>query len=142
MSRRGTVELQFADGTHLFRLRIGELIELQEKCDAGPAHILMRLSSQAWHVNDVKETLRLGLIGGGKTAAQAHALIQRYVVGPTDDPVPLAPLVLTAELVLSAALYGVEDENAPKSDPATDEIPSSEESSDGETGTAPAPPSA
>jgi len=39
MSRDASLTLDFGDGEHRFRLGYRELIELQEKCDAGPTWI-------------------------------------------------------------------------------------------------------
>jgi len=134
MSRVGKIDLEFGDGWHCFRLRIGELIELQEKCDAGPPLILARLQASAWNVPDVRETIRIGLIGGGATAHEAHKLVFRYV-----DEVPDWQLnALVAGQILAAALYGVEEEPTPKKSDGETGAPSSPtENSDGATGTEP-----
>ena len=137
MSRRAEIRLQFADGDYTFRLRIGELMELQENCDAGPPLVLARLQNAAWHVNDVRETVRLGLIGGGLSPGQAHKLVARYI-----DERPFAEYVLVAEAALAAALYGVEEEAAPKPGGETSAGLSPTENSDGPTGTAQASPPA
>lgn len=105
MSRSGKITLSWGDGEYIFRLRIGELIELQEKCDAGPAFILERLATNRWMVNDIRETLRLGLIGGGLKPAQALTLIKRYV-----DERPLQENIGHAYAIIGAAIVGAEDE--------------------------------
>ncbi len=105
MSRDGSITLAWGDGEHRFRLAIGQLRELQEKCDAGPAEIVSRLSEGRWRVNDVRETIRLGLVGGGLAPATAHALTVRYV-----DERPWLESVQPAQAVLMAALVGVPDE--------------------------------
>ncbi len=58
-------------------LGLGELLELQEKCDAGPAQIVARLEGGTWRVQDLRETLRLGLIGGGMTPTDAMVKVRR-----------------------------------------------------------------
>lgn len=60
-------------------LRIGELIELSEVRDSGPPMILARLSEGAWFPQDIIETIRLGLIGGGMHPQQAKKLTERAV---------------------------------------------------------------
>lgn len=109
MSRNGEVqlgvELAWGDGNHRFRLSIAELEELQEKCDAGPAYILTRLATQRWRTQDVFETLRLGLIGGGLSPPESLALVKRY-----GHDRPVAESVLPAIAVLSAAIQGAPDE--------------------------------
>lgn len=116
MSRDAKATLTWGDGEYVFRLPIGQLEELQEKCDAGPPLIYQRLSSQTWHVHDVRETIRLGLIGGGLKPPQALKLVKRYV-----DEQPLIDNVLIARAVLHASLFGVEDEQPGKSEAAEPE---------------------
>lgn len=105
MSRSARVHLTLWDGEYDFQLRLGELQKLQEACDAGPMHIRRRLLSDEWKIEDVRETLRLGLIGAGMKQDEALTLIRRHV-----DPPHLAENTLNAVLVVSAAVIGVEDE--------------------------------
>lgn len=137
MSRSANVTLKWADGEHAFRLGIGEIRELQEKCDAGPQHIYRRLSDGTWRLDDIRETLRLGLIGGGLEPIPALNLIERYV-----DARPLVENVPPAQAVLGAALVGVKDEPLGEGDGEDEdkgESPSPEESSASPTSTATAP---
>ncbi|MGE0828940.1 MAG: gene transfer agent family protein [Hyphomonadaceae bacterium] len=126
MSRTAKVELSWADGSYTFRLAIGQLVELQEKCDAGPPTIYNRLVGNAWYLNDIRETLRLGLIGGGMAPAKALSLINRYV-----DDRPLAENARHAQAVLMALMIGVEDETPGKAEAARDQA----------MGASPSPPS-
>lgn len=145
MSRSGDVTFLWGDGEHTFRLGIKQLRELQEKCDAGPAHILARLRTGEWRIDDARETLRLGLIGAGLKAEEALKLVLRYV-----DDRPLMESVQPAMVVLITALYGPADEpiddggeSAAGKPPAAEDSPSSPtESSPSPPSTAPAPPSA
>ncbi len=84
---------------------MGELEELQEKCDAGPYVVLERLHNRSWRIKDISETIRLGLVGGGLEPTKALTLIRRYV---TDRP-PLENLTLS-QAVLSAGLVGAPEE--------------------------------
>lgn len=105
MSRSARIHLTLWDGEYDFQLRIGELQQLQEACDAGPMHIRARLLSTEWRVADVRETLRLGLIGAGMKQDEALTLIRRHV-----DPPYLAENTVNAVLVISASVIGVEEE--------------------------------
>lgn len=98
------IKLPWADGEREFRLAIGLLRELQDKCNAGPAEILARLSNGTWRVDDIRETLRLGLIGGGASPTDALVLVARYV-----DVRPLMENVMPAQAVLLAAVVGEEE---------------------------------
>lgn len=120
MSRSGQISFAWADGEHTFALKIGQLIELQEKCDAGPPVVLARLESGAWRVSDVRETIRLGLIGGGASPTDALKLTIRYV-----DERPLGESSLVAQLILAAALFGAPEgaEDSPPEKPTADSDP-------------------
>lgn len=89
----------WADGEHAFRLPIKQLLELQEKCGAGPIKIFDRLQQRDWRVEDVRETIRLGLIGGGMAPHAALVLVSRYVDGCLIDNVAVAIDVLAASLM-------------------------------------------
>lgn len=101
MSRLATVDFDWADDNYSFALKIEQLIELQEKCDAGPAFVLARLQQKLWRVEDVRETIRLGLIGAGMEPRKATKLVRTWV-----DERPLAENVIVAEAIVAAALYG------------------------------------
>ena len=105
----GTVDLVWGDGERSFKLAIGQLRELQDKCASGPVEVLTRLGTGKWRVEDVRETVRLGLIGGGMTPAEAHKLTVRYV-----DERPLMESVMVAQAVLAMALVGEPEDDAGK----------------------------
>lgn len=71
--------IDWADGAYEFRLGWGELIQLQEKCDAGPGHVLARMWANQWRMADISEVYRLGLIGAGKSPAEALSLVRDFV---------------------------------------------------------------
>lgn len=108
MDGSGKIELEWADmqgagsgRKHVFCLTIRCLEELQDKCDAGPQAIWQRLVDGSWKIADVRETLRLGLIGGEMKPIEAAKLVDRYV-----DTGSLLENVLYARAVLQAALAG------------------------------------
>lgn len=104
-----SVDITWAGGEHAFDLSKIELLRaLQTKCDAGPAWVLARLSTQQWMVDDVIEPIRLGLEGGGMSKDDARKLVQKFV-----EDRPLTESLLTARTVLMAALYSTEDEADP-----------------------------
>lgn len=105
MSRDAKITLDWADGTHDFRLAWRQLVELQEKCDAGPNVVLQRLYDGTWKVQDILETIRVGLIGGGMKPADALRLVRIYV----EERPPLEN-VLVAQAILGAGLMGAPDE--------------------------------
>lgn len=117
MSRRAIIERPFADGRYSFRLGVGELELLQEATDCGPMELQQRLLRGLWRQADVRETLRLGLIGGGMQPEAALTKIEQYV-----DAYGLAPHAQTAMEVVGVALFGAGDEQPgePDAEAATD----------------------
>jgi hypothetical protein len=104
------ITFAFADGIYTFKLGLKQMQELQERCDAGPEMIQARIKSGFPNVADLRETIRLGLIGGGLDAARALTLVERYV-----DDMPRVPNHLHARAILDAALIGVPDDPVGKS---------------------------
>ena len=97
-----TLELEWGDGLHKFALPIGQARELEDKRDAGLNRILQRLSGQDWKIDDIREVVRLGLIGGGQVKpADAHLLCVRYI-----DNRPFMESRLHAQAILMKALVG------------------------------------
>lgn len=118
MSRNGSVSFVWGDDEHEFRLGLGELRELQEKTGVSPFALCERLREGRPLVDDMREVLRLGLIGGGLKPPEALALVRFYA-----DERPLVGAVGPALVVLCAALYGVADEAPGKSTAETGEPP-------------------
>lgn len=106
MSRQADINIVWGDGETYFRIGIGEMEKLQEARDVGPFVLLDRLLAGRWFVQDIRETLRWGLIGGGKTPVEAARLLKLYFEGF----VPGGENLIAAQRVLGAALVGVEEE--------------------------------
>lgn len=121
MSSDGSITITWADDDHVFRTRLGEWREIQKVCDAGLIEIMDRMQTRKWRVEDVREVIRIGLIGGGKTPTHALGLVKRYV-----DERPLAESLPVALAILMAAVVGVPedppdgDRSKKKDEPATD----------------------
>lgn len=115
MSRDASVELVFAGDARTFRLAIDNLIALEDACDAGCAEILERLASGKWRVRDVREPIRIGLIGAGVEAKIAKRMVDEHVV-----PGRLSEHVLIAQAILLTALVGDTREQVGKDQAAVD----------------------
>ena len=102
MSLDITVQQDWADGTYRFRLGVKELDELQDITGVGPAELFRRLHMHEWRRKDIRETIRLGLIGGGTEAVKANKLCKMYV-----DDVPLLDNRGLAVSIVGAVLEGV-----------------------------------
>lgn len=95
------------DGMHDFRMGFGELLELQEKTgNIGPFALYRRFMNDDWLVQDIYETCRIGLIGGGMAPKDAFAIATKYV----KNRPPLENLNL-ARMILIAGLHGAPDED-------------------------------
>jgi hypothetical protein len=100
-SKPGEVTLAWLGGEHPFRLATyGQLRLLQETCKAGPMEIFHRLIGARWYVDDVREVIRIGLIGGGMTAADAGALVKAAI----DESAAWLEHVALAKTILLAGL--------------------------------------
>lgn len=134
MSRSAEIELAFGGEDRVFRLPLGRLRALQEKCDAGPMELLQRFVTGAWRVDDLRETILQGLIGGGLDQASATKLVQSYF-----DDEPLQPFLPLAQGIIMASVVGTGDEDL--GEPVGEEAvtpPSPEENSASPASTAPA----
>lgn len=72
---RAAETIVWPGGEHPFRLGIGELRALEQRCDAGCVVVLMRLLGQTWKIDDVLSPIRLGLVGGGMDERAAQKAI-------------------------------------------------------------------
>jgi hypothetical protein len=111
-TRTARIEIDWADGTHAFRLAFRELIELDEKRQCGPFELLNRIQSGTWRAEDVREVIRIGLIGGGMEPGKALAMVRRYVEEVPD----WHSNSIIASAILMAALAGNEVEDPGKSE--------------------------
>jgi Phage tail tube protein, GTA-gp10 len=115
----GTVNLAFGDGEYPFRIALGQWRELQELVNKprleigeppiGPMSLLKALmTGDAWP-HEVREVIRLGLIGGGMKTDRALVMVKRYVEGR-----PLFQSLPDARTILQVAMFGPPDDPAGK----------------------------
>lgn len=135
MARSGEVRLQFGAEERPFRLRIGEIRAIEERCGCGIPQIITALHPLvaalrfqpplefpqivargllgSWRVDYIREPIYRGLIGGESvTPSEAGALVGELVDGRS----PLEGAVLAYE-VLAAWLAGFEEEPLPAGEP-------------------------
>lgn len=115
------VTLEWADSEYLFSLKAKQIEELEHICDEGIGRICARVFGRVdYTYRHLRETIRLGLIGGGLNAVSAERLCKTYVDGapispfkrdkddkPTSDIDPMSTL-LVASAVLQAVHFGWE----------------------------------
>lgn len=107
-----TLSRDFADGTYEFGLTWPGMIELETACASPLLPLLLRLSSNAWHVKDGSNVIRLGLIGGGLVPARAVALVRDYVEArPPGETVYLAADILRLALLGPPTVEAVVDDD-------------------------------
>ena len=126
-SRGGEIIRLWGDEERTFRLGVGEWRKVQETCDAGPAEIAARLSVWAaarkrnpsasfldllaagamgnWRIDDIREPIYRGLIGGGMDPTAAGRLMREL-----HDERPLTENIGLALEVVLASIVGPGDE--------------------------------
>lgn len=105
MNIRGDVTVDWGDGTHTFRLTYPGLIELEQKCESALAEIIERVNAGRYKVSDIRETIRIALIGGGKSPVDALKLVRTYI----DERIGIVGLnehLLIARLCLLGVAFG------------------------------------
>lgn len=112
MSADGSIKIVWGGEERRFRLAIGQLQELQETINRnrgahpiGPWSLLqLVMKGDAWP-DDLREVLRLGLLGGGTKQHLVPGLLKRYF-----DEAPLLWSCVPALQILKAALMGDESD--------------------------------
>ncbi len=91
----------FAGAERPFQLRYGEILELERLCGAGIFALTKRMAAHEARVADIRETIRLGLVGGGMTDRESTELTLLVV-----DRRPLTEFLPIASDLLLATLHG------------------------------------
>lgn len=85
------------DGERDFHLTPALIVELEQKTGAGIGALFNRMIARDFRFGDIVETVRLGLIGGGASPAEAHRLVTSYVHDrPLAEALPIALSILEA----------------------------------------------
>lgn len=113
--RSTTVHSAFVgEGYYDLRLGIGQLQDLEELLGAGPAELLTRFRASTWRVNDLKQTIRLGLIGAGMSPQEAFGIVERNLKEGY-----LLDYLLLATTLVGIALVGPETDPVGEPEAAT-----------------------
>lgn len=91
----------FGDGEKAFALPTPMLEELQRTTGHGIGKLFDRLRGHDFSLQDIAETIRLALIGGGTSPKEAAALVKTYV-----NERPLAEGFELASIVLGVRFFG------------------------------------
>jgi Phage tail tube protein, GTA-gp10 len=154
------VDLKFADGEYTFRLGLAQIAEIEKRAGDGIGAVYARVlagryglaadeilpTDGSYRFNELVEVVRQALIGGGGgvvdgqgvrvNAIRANELIERYILAPSFDRMPLRELWALAAAILSALAEGYEPPKKaePAEKPAT---PRKRSTSRGRSQTAP-----
>jgi hypothetical protein len=96
MSGTGETSLDFAGEERVFRIRLGEIRRIEDKCKAGIGEVVRRLARAVYvldkfggiealaagveiRADDVCEVIYQGLLGGGMASAEATKLRRREI---------------------------------------------------------------
>ena len=109
------VVIPWPGGEHAFRLGLAELETIQQKTDCGPEYLLHRINAGQWHVGDLIEVLRNGLIGGGMPHVDALKIVRKAF-----DNHPAILFKVPGQTVLAAFLFGPPDDHPGEDSPAGD----------------------
>lgn len=124
------VDLRFGDGAYKFALGLGQIAEIERKCDAGIGAIYARTlrgrfgtgaeeivpTEAEYRFAELVEIIRQGLIGGGEgevdeqpvkvSSVRANDLVDAYVLGIGDRRTALRETWAVAASVLMALIEG------------------------------------
>ena len=130
-AEKAQLEIDWADDTHTFRLTVSGILELEAKCDAPIGSIFQRMTEGSYKFHDIRETIRLGLIGGGMKDLDALKTVRLQIdnrlgeVG-LDAHYPIARMILMGTMFgfianppLAPAGEGAEAESPSDSTPQT-----------------------
>lgn len=117
MSADGKVTLVWGDGENEFRFAIGQFRELQERVNArrqaigapivGPMSLLNLLKTRDAWPDDVRDILRIGLVGAGMSLQDAQRKLVLYF-----DNRPLIENYRPAYTILAVGLVGDPNDQA------------------------------
>lgn len=111
MNLSAEITLKWGDGSYLFALKGKQIETLEKLCGGvGIQEIAQRLFGGRASYAMIRQTIHLGLEGGGMSPVDAADKVERFVEGrplaaENDTSGPLA----TAQAVMTAAFFGYED---------------------------------
>lgn len=105
------IETPFGDKKYAFELKWDGLVEWEETFNKSMFGTFNEMvERQTGRASEVREIIRIGLIGGGTKPTDALRLVERYV-----EKRPLSESVPVALEIVEAALFGVPE--TPTEDP-------------------------
>jgi hypothetical protein len=113
MGLAADVTLAWGDGEYTFALKAAQIEELQRICGQGQPVAIGTISSRVFirqfYNCDIREAIRLGLIGGGTASVRAKQLVETYVDAvPFDSPKDPSSPYKTAVAIYNAMYFGLD----------------------------------
>lgn len=101
---------EFGGDERRFELRLGEIRKLEQRAGAGIGEIYRRVSLLTFSLEDVRSTIKLGLVGGGDVNDHdAEAMVRAFV-----DGTPLNEHHMLAYRILAACFVGLDTSGKPR----------------------------
>lgn len=110
----GILVRPFGGEERQFLLGIDGVRALQTKTDCGPVELIRRYATGSWRIDDVREALFQGLVGGGSTQLQATVLIRDNFDNQRKGYAQFVPL---AHDIVAATTFGPQDEEVDAGEP-------------------------
>lgn len=107
MSRNAEAKIEIGGHVYYCRLALGQIEELQERTGVGPLVLFNRIADGSWKISDLRETIWCGIVGGGRPRPEADRAVNAIA------DYPLIESVTAAADILTAALFGVDQEEWP-----------------------------
>ena len=103
----------FGDGERDFALPATMIQELERKRNSAFGALLNRVRAGNFHFDDIAETIRLALIGGGTPAQEADALVSTYIAA--EGNALIEAQIIAADILLDryAGKPAEQDSNEP-----------------------------
>lgn len=103
------IKQAFGDGEYAFAMTWAGGQEWEEKTGRSLFNTFnIMVSSQTGFMNDVREVIRISLIGGGLAPTEAFRLVKRYV-----EERPLSESMPVALAAMEAFLFGPDEDEKP-----------------------------
>lgn len=118
MSRDASLTIDWADGSHTFRLGIREWEQIDETCEIGPLELFRVMNAGTWRFKHLREVIRLALIGGGMEPIKALSLVRTYV-----EQRPPLESALLCEAIVKVGVMGAPPDDQPQKKSARERKP-------------------
>lgn len=93
----------YAGAERKFRLRVADVLDLEEATKRPISELYGAIIGQKFRIEDIRQTVIRGLVGGGCPAEEAKRLVSERM-----DALPLIEHVIIAQSLMVATMTGIE----------------------------------